>query len=355
MISVIRIISVLLLLTYSKAETSRLYRFDYTYSQQVDGWLKLHRIPATWNEARLRCHAEGAVLASPLTTSFLRTMVDIVKSNQTFYGIFTGIHSTLYKGVYRSIEGVPLSKIPVHWATDEPNNYENNEECLLLLPDGTMADIKCNNTYPYICYKKKTKNVLTTACGTIDEKYNLEPRTGSCYKFHEICQTWRRAYMTCESEGGHLAIINSNTEAIVLKELFAKHPSEQIHCKYKDIAILGFLQWSRDGYWTTIHSETLAEAGYSSWSNGQPDNFVVNQIPQNCGAMFRTGLLDDIQCEVLLYPFICEKNPDSLLEDTRANRNRCGTALTGLNFMLRARSTDHYSVSVPPALHHQGT
>ncbi|XP_052759365.1 macrophage mannose receptor 1-like [Galleria mellonella] len=315
MILFTRILSILSLLLYFTNAESRKFRFDYTYREDIDGWIKLHRTPVTWNEARLRCHAEGAVLASPFTEAFRRMMMTLATlNNNTQFGTFTGVHATLHKGVYTSIEGVPLSRMPIRWAMDEPDNYENNEDCLLFMPDGTMADVNCNKTFPFMCYKKKTANLVTTACGFSDANYYLEPQTGSCYKFHHICQTWHRAYMTCESEGGHLAIINSKTEAQVLKELYAKNLIISPPCDNKDMAMLGFLDWNREKYWTTIHSETLEDAGYASWSLFQPDYVTLTPRPQSCGAMFRSGLLGNVQCEVALYPFICEKTPDSLEE-----------------------------------------
>lgn len=35
------------------------FRFDYTYSKDAEGWLKLHRVPATFRDAFLRCNFEG--------------------------------------------------------------------------------------------------------------------------------------------------------------------------------------------------------------------------------------------------------------------------------------------------------
>ncbi|XP_059056903.1 uncharacterized protein LOC131850625 [Achroia grisella] len=264
----------------------------------------------------MRCHAEGAVLASPLNASFLHAMTTMMSTNisTTKCGVFSGIHAIFYEGVYSSLEGIPLSRIPVRWAPDEPHYNEDNESCLLLLPNGDMAVINTSDVYPYICYKKKTKNVLT-GCGTYDSNYHLEPRTGSCYKFHNTCLTWHKAYMTCAGEGGHLAIINSAIEAEALKELYAKYPSNTINCRFKDSAMIGFLDWTQDSVWLTIHGETLQEAGYSSWSNGAPDNATLDNLGQQCGAIVRTGLLNDVWCAAVPFAFICEKSPDSLLFD----------------------------------------
>ncbi|KAM3956936.1 uncharacterized protein ACR2FA_009055 [Aphomia sociella] len=311
-----RILSILAVLCYILVAECRPYRFDYTFNQEIDGWVKLHRVPANWNEARLRCHAEGAVLASPINDALLTVMKNTAATNITTHcGIYTGIHSTFYKGVYSSVEGVSLSKIPVPWAPQEPDNYEDSENCLVLLPNGTMADVKCTEVLPYICYKKKTKSLVQTGCGTTDSSYNVEPRTGSCYKFHTECQTWPRAYMTCAAEGGHLAVINSAVEAQALKELYSKIPKNNIHCKYKEPFLVGFLDWNKDGTWFTIHGETLEEAGFANFSPGQPDNAKIGTLGEQCGAMFSNGLLDDIWCDNIVLPFFCEKSPDSLLPD----------------------------------------
>ncbi|XP_059047639.1 hemolymph lipopolysaccharide-binding protein-like, partial [Achroia grisella] len=143
--------------------------------------------------------------------------------------------------------------------------------------------------------------------------YFLESRTGSCYKFHYTGQTWHQAYMTCVAEGGHLAIINSATEAQALKELFAKYPANTIKALRTDPIFLGFLDWNEDNTWFTIHGETLDEAGYKNWPADQPDNGKHGNLGQHCGGMFRTGYLDDLWCDVITFPFICEKSPDSLL------------------------------------------
>ncbi|RVE45766.1 hypothetical protein evm_009566 [Chilo suppressalis] len=209
--------------------------------------------------------------------------------------------------------GIPLYKLPVTWAPDEPDNYENNEDCTIMLQQGTMADVRCNDTYPYICYKKKTDNPVLTPCGTVDKEYVLDARTGSCYKFHTAGRTWRRAYMTCMAEGGYLAIINGDTEVQVIKDVFAKHPKEKIGSAYKDVASIGFYSWGGHGNWYTVHGESLEKAGYSTFASGQPDNNKGLDKGSFCGGVFRTGLLDDLWCDSARLPFICEKKPGSLI------------------------------------------
>jgi hypothetical protein len=54
------------------------------------------------------------------------------------------------------------------WAPDEPDNYKDSEDCIIMLQNGSMADVRCSETFPFVCYKKKTKNLVINECGTID-------------------------------------------------------------------------------------------------------------------------------------------------------------------------------------------
>ena len=65
--------------------------------------------------------------------------------------------------------GVPLGKMPIDWMPMEPDNKNNDEDCVLYVANGTIADINCNDVHPYICYKKRTKFTSITGCGTIDK------------------------------------------------------------------------------------------------------------------------------------------------------------------------------------------
>lgn len=85
-------------------------------------------------------------------------------------------------------------------------------------------------------------------------EYNLDARTGSCYKFHRGGLIWSRAYMTCAAEGGHLAVIDTVGEQLVLKDIFAKHAQNTLfNAVFKDSALIGFSDWGEKGTWTTIH------------------------------------------------------------------------------------------------------
>ncbi|KOB65869.1 Lectin 1 putative immunolectin, partial [Operophtera brumata] len=245
--------------------------------QKADGWLKLHEVPATWNDAQFLCKAEV----------------------QT---IFTGVHSIYSKGVYSSVEGVPLSRMSIQWAPGQPDNFENSESCLVMLPgnNGTVGDLKCTDVFPFVCYKKRTQSL-----------YNLDARTGSCYKFHRRSMTWPRAYTTCIAEGGHLVIINSDLESQVIRELYAKNPDNVIVSFAPSYAAIGIYDFGDGSYWLTIHGETPKEAGFERWKPGDPNN-ATQPGGEFCGITNRgDGLLYDAPCGWVL-PFICEMKPQSL-------------------------------------------
>ncbi|CAH2106820.1 unnamed protein product [Euphydryas editha] len=246
------------------ASESKTFRNDYNYHSETDGWLKLHRVPATWHDAWLRCH----------------------------------------------LEGVPLNTMPIDWMPTEPDNKNNDEECVLFVANGTIADVNCNELHPYMCYKKKTKGMIINGCGTVDKEYIFNVETSSCYKFHRVARNWTRAFMTCAAEGAHLAVVNSATEANVLRELFAKNPQNTIKSNVRgimrDIMHIGFHDWGERGIWTTIHGTSLEAAGFDVFAENQPDNASPGEY---CGGMFRNGRLDDVWCHER-GPFVCEKTPE---------------------------------------------
>ncbi|XP_023949386.1 macrophage mannose receptor 1-like [Bicyclus anynana] len=285
------------------------FRCDYKYSDQAEGWLKLHRIPANWTEARLRCHLEGSNLASPLNLDLSVAMQKAMQNASVCGGVFTGISGYFSTGDLHSIEGIPLSDIPQTWHEGEPDNHNNDENCILMLDTGELADVSCAETFPYLCYRKGSTVPDTGTCGPVDNGYSYDTRTGSCYKIPQLAQTWSRAYMICAAEGGHLAIINSDTEATVLLELFTKHQNSIIGREYEMLgnAFIGFHDRGEYRQFLTIEGETLEKAGFAKFYKGEPN---AKRDQKVCGTINFAGQLDDAWCDKPT-AFICEKKPES--------------------------------------------
>lgn len=112
---------------------------------------------------------------------------------------------------------------------------------------------------------------------------------------------WNEARITCEEEGGYLAIINSIAEANAINEVFTN--SEDIAgSPHPDFASIGFHDLYSEGQYVTIHGQTLAKAGFTLWASGQPDNAGGKE---NCGSFHKSGRLNDIDCGTK-FGFICE-------------------------------------------------
>nr|XP_049704950.1 uncharacterized protein LOC110375910 isoform X4 [Helicoverpa armigera] len=243
---------------------------DYKYSLLTKGWFKLQVVPETWQDARLRCSLQGAVLASPTSSAMAAEMRHTMKN---FFlqdtEIFTGIHATFSSQSYYTVDGIPLSKIPLVWANNEPDNFGNKERCITFNSNGSAADRMCDQPRPYICFRSGEKEVLTNRCGTVDDEYHYYAKTKKCYKFHRVPGSFERAHFVCSAENGHLAIINSEDEAEVLRKVFADNPDSSIPGSFrKEVAYIGFHDWGTWGDFRTVHGETLKEAGYDKFSGG---------------------------------------------------------------------------------------
>lgn len=64
------------------------------------------------------------------------------------------------------------------------------------------------------------------------------------YKLHDCLKTWDDSKATCDSEGGYLAVVNSQAEAEVLVKVFQPSPS--------DWAFLGFTDREKEGVFVDI-------------------------------------------------------------------------------------------------------
>ncbi|XP_045772145.1 macrophage mannose receptor 1-like [Maniola jurtina] len=294
-----------LLFTFYGVIESKQFRSDYTYHQELDGWLKLHAVPGTWHEARQRCYMEGAVLASPVNADMQNALrSEMNKSSTECARIYVGVHSLFSKGYFYSLEGVPLSKMSVQWLPGQPDNAGNNEECIAYV-DGRVADVNCSEVLPFLCYKKSTADISVTPCGTTDREYEFSAKTGSCYKIHKRHLNWADAFKACSAEGGYLAIINSREEAAVLKDMYSHHFANTL----RFVSFIGIHDWDKDRTWKTIHGQTLKEAGYADWEKGKPNN--QNGPGQYCGGITLDVKLFDLPCDERV-KFLCEKDPNSL-------------------------------------------
>ncbi|XP_069686148.1 hemolymph lipopolysaccharide-binding protein-like [Periplaneta americana] len=132
--------------------------------------------------------------------------------------------------------------------------------------------------------------------------YELVPGMGY-YKLHPDVNTWHGAMKICEEEGVHLAVINSEKEAQILKTLWDKIPPAKIKGGvHNDWAWIGFHDLYKEGEFVTIFNETLQAAGYKKFHPSEGRGGRTD----NCVLVHRDLQLADYVCDQK-NPFFCEK------------------------------------------------
>lgn len=277
-------------------------KIDYEYYPEADRWLKVHKVDATWEEAFFRCHYEGAVLASPVNEELLTVMTELIDTNNIPVSYFIGVHAPFSPGRFVSIEGVPLEHMPI---THMYKLLHSGDGGCLSTDRKNITVVPCTTRLPFICLKKEDNRQMTE-CGTLDKEYHFNSTTGSCYKVHRNLLPWFEANMMCITEGGHLAILNDEQEANVVKDLFPVMKLNFTQHEKWDPLYIGIRDWTGKGKgtWLSIQGEPLDQL-YSKWHAEQPD--ASGQV---CGALLRDGTLDNAWCHYASF-FVCEKKPNS--------------------------------------------
>ncbi|KOB74070.1 putative cuticle protein (Cpr64Ac) [Operophtera brumata] len=90
------------------------------------------------------------------------------------------------------------------------------------------------------------------------KRYKMDERTGQWYKFHPQAVVWDEARQICQDEQAHLAIINSNVEATVLRDIYNKYPQEKIIGSDYGVISLGFYYWKNVDTFLTIQDTISA-------------------------------------------------------------------------------------------------
>ncbi|KAK7872115.1 hypothetical protein R5R35_005191 [Gryllus longicercus] len=116
------------------------------------------------------------------------------------------------------------------------------------------------------------------------------------YRVHLAPLNWLEAKATCEREGAHLAVINSQEEANTIARILASQP---IAVNYVS---MGFHDLFSEGDHYTVLDKPVKLSGYNKWNKGEPNNLDN----EDCGGFSASNMgYNDHQCNDIL-PFICE-------------------------------------------------
>ena len=121
------------------------------------------------------------------------------------------------------------------------------------IPEGTLTEQSDAQQFALIDVPQK--GFLFTVPPLRAQGYVLHRGVGY-YKIHSELKTWHEARQICAQEGGHLAIINSEEESIVLRSMFAP-----VAAKLKESgAFIGFHDLYNEGqYLTVFGKESLSK------------------------------------------------------------------------------------------------
>ncbi|KAJ9581871.1 hypothetical protein L9F63_003802 [Diploptera punctata] len=103
------------------------------------------------------------------------------------------------------------------------------------------------------------------------EGYVLLPDYGY-YKLYTDKKTWADAAQTCQQEGAHLLILNSDEEAHKVSQLL------DIPSLIGNDCWIGIHDMFKAGHYVTLFNEPLSSLGFTKWDNGEPGN----RYRQNC-------------------------------------------------------------------------
>ncbi|KDR17639.1 hemolymph lipopolysaccharide-binding protein-like [Zootermopsis nevadensis] len=162
-----------------------------------------------------------------------------------------------------------------------------------------------------------------------DERHRALIRSGyvhypgaGYYRLAKKPASWGEGRRNCQQEGAILSIVNSPSEAGILKALYLSEGLTKLE-KYENDDIseisrdsnstenppiptsgtihIGFHDLFVEGEYLTVRGEPIIATGFVRWKPGYP----VSDDLHNCGAFDTNQFILDIPCELEL-PYVCE-------------------------------------------------
>ncbi|PZC84662.1 macrophage mannose receptor 1 [Helicoverpa armigera] len=284
--------------TAYKPNALKQYRKDYEYNPKTDAFYKLHIESARHWEVKDRCKVEGAEPMVPISDFDIMQVHAMLKQ-----------FGDIGKYVWVGDDGLSHDSAEEPAIIDldpEDDDIEETGECDVVTRDGDIETMYCYRDLPFICKVEAKDAPYDPHCNVFGKDYVHYPLVGSCYKIPKIAYSWSEAYSECFAEGAHLVVINSAMEHEAIWNLTNTGPkvpgaraSYFFFAGYRAERPVGF----EPVEFRTIFNQTLDEAGFSAWSENEPNNALHNEY---CGSIFQNdGKLNDLDCSHR-FAFICE-------------------------------------------------
>ena len=212
-----------------------------------------HDTAATWSEQKAYCETLGGWLA------IVRSQADHdLLSNRrpaTTSPYYIGANDIDVEGTFKWMDGTSMSY--TNWATGEPSNSNNDEDCVQL--SSKWNDVACSTQLRAICEVSDCPSGYSNIGG------------GKCISFRSTTASWNDQKTYCENNNAKLVTIRSASENSYVSG-YRSSLGVETYIGLSDIATEGTFVWT-DGTSPT----------YVNWGSGQPDNTNGNE---DCGVMF---------------------------------------------------------------------
>ncbi|KAI5109510.1 C-type mannose receptor 2-like, partial [Silurus meridionalis] len=216
----------------------------------------------TWSDAQAYCQATYTDLAIIKTNDNLIQIQDEANRQQFISKAWIGVYNDV-NSWHWSLGNKPLGNMKI-WAPGQPNNYNGNQNCGVIVPQG-WDDRYCTIMYPFVCF---------------DETKNSSDK----YIYNSKNTTWIEAQSYCRQNYTDLASIRDVTEYKLIHDMATP---------------LQFYTWIGlfRNPWKWIDETPLSLV---PWKTGNPDNFYINE---NCAFLYQNHLEDALCSD--LKPFFC--------------------------------------------------
>ncbi|CAM4591548.1 unnamed protein product [Leuciscus chuanchicus] len=264
----------------------------------------------TWSEAKQRCEADGAHLASirdSVTQAYLELQVF-----RTQQPMWIGLNSAQSNGYFLWVNNW-LMKME-KWAPSEPRP---NRPCAYMGIEGEWRTSLCNQTFYGVCEQSTDIPPTLPAqqpghCPREDDDSPLRwiPFKDSCYAFVTDTKPWSRAARLCMTWGASLVSIRDVAEEKFIEDNIVLLES------YKEFWIGLF--HSQKGHWLWSDYSVV---DYTNWAseNDYADDYGDNTWNPDC-ALFctKSKKWKKRHCDYTVLPFIC-KTPKVMNPTTEAS------------------------------------
>lgn len=128
-----------------------------------------HDVGLPWNEAQQYCESQGGHLAIIRDEATQQAIAELIQGGRARY--LLGASDAENEGDWKWLDGSALTY--THWGNDEPNNYEDNEDYLIIDSNGDWNDVilsysGMSTIQGFICEKNPVKKGDLNNDGRVD-------------------------------------------------------------------------------------------------------------------------------------------------------------------------------------------